>query len=243
MPATTKSPAPWFLLFSRLLLFAGVQALVALAFLLAGSNSAWGDSAKWWPFIVTITNLICLVILTRQFRLEGKRYWDLFRFDRQHIWGDLLALLVVTILSAPLAMLPSTLIGGWLFGDPNATLAFLVHPLPKWAVYLAIVVFPVSQGLVELATYFRFVMPSLPTSGMRPWLALVLPALLLGFQHLAAPLIFDFKYLAWRGLMFVPFAFLAAIALRWRPRLLPYMAIVHVLMNVSFATMFLSAAY
>ena len=43
--------------------------------------------------------------------------------------------------------------------------------------------------------------------------------------------------------MFIPFAFLAGIALRWRPRLLPYVAIIHILMDMSFASMLLSVAY
>jgi hypothetical protein len=57
------------------------------------------------------------------------------------------------------------------------------------------------------------------------------------------PLVFDLRFMAWRSLMFLPFALLVAVVLHWRPRLLPYLAIVHVLMDLSFATMFLSVAY
>jgi hypothetical protein len=67
--------------------------------------------------------------------------------------------------------------------------------------------------------------------------------LLLGLQHIAVPLLFDARYILWRGLMFIPFAFFAAIVLHWRPRLLPYMVIAHVLMDMSFVAMLLSAAY
>jgi len=44
-------------------------------------------------------------------------------------------------------------------------------------------------------------------------------------------------------LMYIPFAFAAGLILHWRPRLLPYLAIIHTLMDMSFAMMFLSAAY
>lgn len=71
----------------------------------------------------------------------------------------------------------------------------------------------------------------------------MLPALMLGFQHLALPLVFDARFITWRALMFVPFAVLVGLVLRWRPRLLPYLAIVHVLMDMSFAAMFLGVAY
>ena len=43
--------------------------------------------------------------------------------------------------------------------------------------------------------------------------------------------------------MFVPFAFLVGIALMLRPRLMPYMVVVHVLMDMAFAIMFLNVAY
>jgi membrane protease YdiL (CAAX protease family) len=43
--------------------------------------------------------------------------------------------------------------------------------------------------------------------------------------------------------MYIPFAFLIGIIFYWRPRILPYFIIIHVLMNMSFAIMFLDAAH
>jgi len=238
-----KSRTPWFMLFSRLLLFASIQAIFALVFYLAGSSNSWETSANWWPMVVVITNLLCVGLLVQIFQLKGKRYWDIFRFDRQHIKGDLLTFLGITVLAAPVSILPNIILGGWLFGDSNATLGLFVRPLPFWAVYATIILFPLSQGMTEIATYFNYIMPSFKENGMRPWLAISLPALMLGFQHIAVPLLFDVRFILWRGLMYIPFAFLIGIVIHWRPRMLPYFAIVHVLMNMSFATMFLSVAY
>jgi hypothetical protein len=39
--------------------------------------------------------------------------------------------------------------------------------------------------------------------------------------------------------MFFPFTVLIAVVMRWRPRLMPYMAMVHFLMDMSLAVMFL----
>jgi len=62
-------------------------------------------------------------------------------------------------------------------------------------------------------------------------------------QHIAVPFLCDLRFIAWRGLMCIPFAVFVGIVLHWRPRLLSYMAAVHVLMDLSFAMMLLSAAY
>jgi hypothetical protein len=86
-----------------------------------------------------------------------------------------------------------------------------------------------------------YVMPRLEAQTGRRWLAVVLPAFFLGAQHVAAPLILNGRFVAWRVLMFMPFAFLVALAMRWRPRLLPYLAVVHVLMDLSAAAMLFSA--
>jgi hypothetical protein len=239
----TSNKPPWFMLFSRFILFAGFQALLAVGFFLAGSENAWDASAAWWPFTVTLTNLICVVLLIRLFRAEGKRYWDIFRIERKHILGDVLIMLGLLIIAGPVSYFPNPMLSTALFGDPQKVLPFIVRPLPLWIVYASILLFPITQGLAELPTYFGYVMPRFESNGMRPWLAVTLPALMLAFQHIAVPLLFDMRYILWRGLMFIPFAFFVAIVLHWRPRFLPYMVIVHVLMDMSFAAMLLSEAY
>jgi hypothetical protein len=231
------------MLVGRTLLIAGWQAVIAAGFFLFGSPAAWEASAAWWLLTVTLTNLVGLVLLSALFRAEGQSFWALFRIRRADIKGDLLVLLGTLVIGGPLGYLPNVLLAGWLFGDSQTVLALFVRPLPLWAVYASLVLFPVTQGLVEIATYFGYVMPRLESQGSPRWLAVSLCALMLGLQHAAAPLVFDARFMAWRAFMFVPFAFLTGILLRWRPRLLPYLAITHALMNLSVAAMFLSVAY
>src|SRR5512137_2610957 len=150
---------PWLMLFSRITLFFLVQACFALIFLLAGKTPAWDNSANWWPLTVAIADLICLFLLIKVFRAEGDNFWHIFRIDRQHLWGDLLALLVLTIIAAPLTFLPNVLLAQSLFGNSAATADMFYRPLPYWAVYLAILAFPILQGLTETPTYFGYVMP------------------------------------------------------------------------------------
>jgi hypothetical protein len=238
-----SSLRPWLMLFSRLVLFAGLQAVFALGYFLTGSPKSWEASADWWPFVITLANLAGFILLLSLFRAEGRRYWEIFRIQREHVKGDLPALLGILVIAGPVSMLPNILLGQWLFGDSQATLPLVFRPLPLWAACIGSFLFPITQGLAEIPTYFGYVMPRFESQGMRPWLAVTLPALLLGLQHIALPLLFDAEYVIWRGLMFMPFAFLVGIVLHWRPRLLPYLVIVHVLMDLLLAPMFIGAAY
>jgi hypothetical protein len=237
--SSLSSRGPWAMLPARFVLFFLFQALFAAGFLLTGATDSWNLGAAWWPFSVTLTNLVCLFLLTRLFRQEGKKYWDLFRIDRAHVKGDLLLLLGLIILSAPVAFLPNILIATALYGNTTTPLHQFLLPLPMWAIIASIILFPATQGLAELATYFMYVMPRLSALTQRPWLAYVLASFFLGIQHSMVPLIFDGRFIAWRALMYIPFAFLMGIVLKWRPRMLPYLAIVHVLMDISAVMMYL----
>ena len=228
---------PWLMLFGRVALLAGWQALVALGFYLEGRAAPWQASIAWWPLTVALANLTAMALLVRLYRDEGGSYWDLFRPQRQHLRGDLLAMLGLLVITGPVSMAPNILLANALFGSPEAAVAIMLQPLPRWALYAGLVLFPLTQGLVELPTYFAYVMPRLKSQGLPGWLAVSLPAMLLGLQHIAVPLVFDARFIAWRGLMFLPFAFLAGLALYWRPRLLPYMVVVHIVMDLAFVVM------
>lgn len=230
---------PWLMLVIRSLLFVTFQALLALIFLSLGSPTAWNTSAAWWPFAIIFTDLVCLALLIRLYRQEGKRFWDVFRIERLFVKQDLLFILGFLVIGGPLGYLPNILSARWLFGDPQVALDLLVRPLPQWAAVTSVTFFPLLQGLVEIPTYMLYAMPRLEAQGMRPWLAIALASFFLSFQHVFAPFLLDGRFITYRLVMFLPFAVLIAIVMRWRPRLMPYMAVVHVLMDMSVAVMFL----
>ena len=65
---------------------------------------------------------------------------------------------------------------------------------------------------------------------------------MLAFQHVTLPLVFDLHFLLWRLLMFIPFALMVGMVLRWRSRLLIYMVIIHGLMDFYAAWLILAAS-
>jgi len=228
---------PALALCARTVLFAAFQAAIAGLLWLAGSAAPWAASSAWWLMSATLTNLVCIGLLAYCWmRLEGRRYWDLFTFDRAHWRGDLLVVLGLVVVTVPLVLLPNIGLASLLFGDAQASVTMLFKPLPAWAVWTGIGVFPVTIALAELPVYFGYVMPRLGNG----WGAALLAAFFLSIQHAALPLIFDWRFMLWRAVMFLPFALLLAVALRLRPRLLVYLVIVHGLLDLSTALMYLS---
>ena len=239
MKINQNTAKPWLMLVIRSLLFLAFQAFIALLFLLLGSPTAWNESAAWWPFVVISTDLVCLALLIHFYRQEGKRFWDIFRIERKFFKSDLLFLLGFLVVAGPLGYLPNVLSARWLFGDPQIALDLLVRPLPVWAAVASFTLFPLLQGLVEIPTYMLYALPRLEAQGVRPRLAVALASFFLSAQHVFAPFIPDERFITYRFVMFLPFAILIALVMRWRPRLMPYMVVIHMLMDMSVAVMFL----
>jgi len=236
---STHAHWPWLMLFSRSFLFFTFQAIIALVFLALNNQAAWDASAAWWPLGVVLTNFVCLGLLIRLYQQEGKSFWRLFRIERQHLKSDLLVMLVILVLSGPIALLPNILSASWLFGNPQTALDLLVCPLPAWAALATLVLFPVTQGMAEVPTYMLYVRPRLEMKGVHPWLAVLLVSLMLSAQHMFIPFLPNIPFLIYRLVMFLPFAFYLALIMRWRPRLMPYIAVLHALLDLSLAFMFL----
>ena len=243
MNSTVSSPASWIMLVFRTLAFISIQALFALGFRLSHGGQSWQQAADFWPFVVVITNLLCLSILVRLFKRQGRRYWHIFKIEKSYLKNDLLVMLLVMLASTLLSMLPNMLLAQALFGDPQAALDFMLRPLPLWAALASLLLFPLTQGLAEIPTYFSYVMPAFRQRGMPAWLAVGLPAVFLSVQHIGIPFILHPRYFLLRALMFLPFAIFLGLLMHWRPRLLPYLAIMHVLMDASMAVMLLGVAY
>ena len=222
---------PW-LLWHRLVLFGLSQALLALAFLGAGHDAPWQAAAAAWPLSVTVTSVVTLIVLRRRLRAEGRRLRDLYRIKGATLGSDLRATAVLVVAAGVLASAPNLGLAWLLWGDLEAGVALLVRPVPDLVAWVALVAFPLAVGLSELPWYFGYALPRLRAL-VGAHRAVLVSAAALALQHVTIPLLFDLRFVAWRALMFVPFALLLALVLQRRPRLLPYLVAVHVVLDLS----------
>ncbi len=219
------------LLFSRIILFAVFQTIISL-FL-----NSWHESEKYWMLTATLGNIVSICLLAVLFKREGKNYLHIFRFDKQNWKKDATLFFLLFLLLIPLALAPNYFLSLWFWGDPSIPYRILFQPISNYWAYFLIIAFPVTIAFAELATYFGYIMPKLENVLRKKWLAVLLPVLFLSLQHCCLPLIFDTKFIIYRGLMYLPFAFFIGIALRRRPRLLSHFVILHGLMDMQAVVM------
>jgi hypothetical protein len=219
----------------RLGLFGLCQAGFALVL------GGWERSFAWWPLTASAANIVTIGLLVWRQRAEGERYFDLFRFDPSRWRTDLALSGAVIAAAVPLAVLPNLGLAQWLFGDPEIAKTILIRPLPLWAAALAFT-FPLTIAFAELPAYFGYAMPRLVARTGSTGLAIAISALFLAAQHMALPLVFDGRFILWRLLMFLPLALFLGLVLRWRPSLMPYIAIGHGLLDASVVVMVVVAS-
>jgi len=94
-------------------------------------------------------------------------------------------------------------------------------------------------AFAELPTYFGYALPRLTAQLNNGWLAWLLASLGLAVQHCFLPLLFDGRFILWRLGMYLPFALFAGLLLKLRPGLLPYLVIIHGLIDISTLSVYL----
>jgi len=236
-PQRPQSPRPmawaWGVLASRTAAFLVAQAAIVAALAASGASEPWWSSAAWWPVAATLANVFGLALLAWRLRVEGVGWRALLLPATSSRRRDGLTALGLLPLLAAAAALPPILIAQALWGDPTVGQNLLLAPLPGWAAWTALLLFPATTAAVELPTYGGYVLPRLRSAGLSAIATVLIVGLVLGVQHGALPFVPAAQFFVWRTTAFVPLALVFIGLLAWRPRLLPWFVGVHFLLDAA----------
>jgi hypothetical protein len=210
-------------MFSRLFLFLLFQML--LAFVL----KSWDVSIKYWTLSATMTNIISIVLLYALFKHENISCFSLFRFQKTQWKTDLIWFLILFVISVPIAIIPSLALSNLFWGNTEYYHQVLFQPVNQNLLYFLLLMYPVTTGIAELPTYFGYIMPRLKIHLKANWLVIAMPVIAFSIQHCTLPLVFEAKFILFRGIMYLLFALVFGIALYKRPSLLPWLTILQIL--------------
>jgi hypothetical protein len=219
---------------SRLIMFLFFQIVIAL-FL-----SSWIKSISFWPLTATITNVFSIIILVVLLKKEKIPFSSLFRFQKEKTRTDIIWFVILLIISVPLAIVPSLVLSNLLWGNTEYYHQVLFQPVNKILLYFLLIAYPISTGLAELTTYFGYVMPRLKDQLKSHWIIVALPVIAFSIQHCTLPLVFEAKFIFFRGIMYLLFSLVFGFSIYKRPSLLPWLVILQVLIYILPMTMLLS---
>ena len=152
-------------------------------------------------------DLGCLALIAAFLRKEGIRLRDLIGRVRLR-WGyDFLLGCVILLLTFPFFMLAAPVVTRLLYGaGPVPTFAGLAtaRVLPTWAVVYSFSVWLLIWSPTEEVTYQGYALPRLEVLFGTRWKAVALVSFWWAIQHPFLPFILDWKFFAWRLLVFLP---------------------------------------
>jgi hypothetical protein len=222
---------------------------------------SWDEARPWWPFSMIATEAACLIILMTLLKEEREAFSSiqLMPFETsiapgkitgflngKHSENRFVNILLDILLFVALLLLlgfPAIVLNGFLSENiPVLRDTDTVGVLPNWALYLMIVLLPLTQACVEFPWFYGYIYPRLEAyfegaSGNPRVVASIraLSIVLIFFVLQAAliPLTLNPEYIMWRAIAFIPLLLVIGIVIRLVPRFMPGVNILHALMALN----------
>ena len=224
-----RGPLVIFSLVIRTLLFIGFSFLFVSYFSFIGVQNPWDEAIKWWVYQALFAGIVTFPILFWLLRREKINYFKFIGVDKKRLPKDIGLGFLYGVLGAVVGGIGIYGTAYFIYGGlPPET---LFQPLPLWAVFIALVLVPISIAAVEAPIYIGYALPRLQILLKRKWSAILVASFALAFQHIALPLVFDWQFMLWRVLAFLPVAIVLAVIFLKTKRLFPLM-IAHFLMDL-----------
>jgi len=205
-----------------------VPALRTILFIVSGlvlliippfRGSSLIDVSKWWPLLCILINIITIVILFLLVRQEGRSFKELINHNSP---GKNTLKEILIVIPIMLVLGIGGLLGfSWLvYGQIPLT---TIQPLPIWAAILVLVLLPLTIIFSEIPLYLGYCAPRIKKKCNNEFFAIAYPLFFFALQHSFMPLLFDFKHMLSRFLMFIPLLIMMGIWYYRKKDLLPLM--------------------
>jgi len=148
------------------------------------------------------------------------RVWDLVSFDRRRLIRDIGLGLGLFLIAFPLAFAGMIIVGIIFYGSYTATPIVGGH-LPLWAGLVSVLVFPVMNAVTEQMTYSAYSLTRLEVLTGKPFLAVAIVVFWFALQHSALGLLFDWRFVLYRFISYLPLCILVPVLYLRLRRLTP----------------------
>jgi len=155
--------------------------------------------------LVIIVNLITICILLILMNNNGNKFKDLISRNKHekpiHYIKIILMMMILGV--------------GGLWGFSYLVYGYIpltnIQPLPIWGAIIVLIALPITTALSELPLYLGYCTPNIKNRTNNEFFAISYPLFFYALQHSFIPLIFDFKHMLSRFLMFIPLLIMIGI--------------------------------
>jgi len=189
-----KRSLPWILpLFRTFIFILGGWLFVQI------TNQNYADASHWWSPLCTLYNILTILLLILVSKIEKIKFRSLFfqGSDQLKFKSTLIFTLVMLMIG----------VGGMLgfsFLFYKGLPEFLVQPIPVGLAIVNLFLLPLTIVFAELPLYFGYSLKKIAKNTGKPVIAIAYTVFFYALQHSFIPLLWDFKYILFRFLSFLP---------------------------------------
>lgn len=156
------------------------------------------DITNWWSIVASIVNIATIVLLVFVAKSQGKTFLGLINYEKGKTTvkqSVLISLLIILV-----GMAGMYLAGFVRYGVIPYAAPMMIAPIPLWLAVINILVLPVTTALAEEGLYLGCGVNSIKNK----YRAILVPAFFFALQHSFIPTLFDFTYIVYRFISFLP---------------------------------------
>jgi len=199
-------------------IFRSALFIIGGLFFAAITNQSLDESAKWWPVLCIVFNIITILVLAIVCKYEGSDYWALIDYKKGQLKFTNVTIILILMLSIG--------VGGMLaFGLAiyGHIPTLLIRPIPIWAAVISSLMLPLTIVFAELPLYYGYSYNKMKASTGNKRLAMSYIIFFYAIQHSFIPLLFDWRYILFRFLSFLPLMIVLGVIYDKKKALIPLM--------------------
>lgn len=159
------------------------------------TNKSLNSISNWWSVVATIVNIITIIILVL---VTKNNYKKLINYEKGRT--KVKQVVVISLIVLLVGTIGMYLAGFICYGKIPYSPPMMIRPIPVVLAILNFIVLPLTVSFAEDALYLGCGVNSFKNK----YFAILIPAFFYAIQHSFIPTLFDFKFIIYRFLSFLP---------------------------------------
>ena len=156
------------------------------------------DISNWWSIAASIVNIVTILILVCVAKKNKSSYRELINYQKGKTKAK--QIIGISVLVLVIGMTGMYVAGYICYGIIPYAAPMMIAPIPVWLAVINVIILPVTTAFAEDGLYLGCGVNQIQNK----FLAITVPAFFFALQHSFIPTLFDFRYIIYRFISFLP---------------------------------------
>ena len=185
-----------------------IRSIMFIIIFIVGSyitKKSLNDITNWWSIVATIVNVITILILIFVAKRIGSSYKELINYEKGKT--KIKEVIIITLIVLVFASIGMNVAGLICYKVIPYMAPMMAAPVPLILAIINFILLPLTVAFAEDGLYLGCGVNSFKNK----YLAILVPAFFYALQHSFIPVLFDFKFIIYRFLCFLPLTIIFCI--------------------------------